>query len=156
MTFSNCQKNTFLERSISLVALVGRFYLKDLDLWLAWSVYPRTTMNMFCRLLVAVFLWGMLLVSAAPTGILQSQLPPVADLNAQPLVETAVQAAAVPVFISASGIGAMSLSSNDEGNAGWMSRMFAFMNKESSSHRRRLRRYSPHPVCIALAERCPT
>ncbi|KAK0449848.1 uncharacterized protein EV420DRAFT_1564414 [Desarmillaria tabescens] len=156
MTFSNCQKNTFLERSISLVALVGRFYLKRLDLWLARSVYPRTTVNMFCRLLVALFVWGMLLVSAAPTGTLQSQFPPVADLSAQPLVETALQAAAVPVFVSASGMGAASSPGNDEGSTGWLSRMFAFMNKESNSHRRRLRRYSPHPVCISLAERCPT
>ncbi|KAK0494618.1 hypothetical protein EDD18DRAFT_1464252 [Armillaria luteobubalina] len=117
---------------------------------------PSTSVNMFCRLLVAVFLWGMLLVSAAPTGILQSQFPSVADLSAQPLVDTALQAAAVPVFISTSGIGATSLSGNDEGSTGWLSRMFPFMNKESNSHRRRIRRYSPHPVCIALAERCPT
>ncbi|KAK0220380.1 hypothetical protein IW262DRAFT_1461643 [Armillaria fumosa] len=101
---------------------------------------------MFCRLLVAVFLWGMLLVSAAPTGILQPQFTPVADLSTQPLVETALQAAAAPVFISTSGMGTTSLSGNDEGNAGWLSQMFAFMNKESNSHRRRLRRYSPHPI----------
>ncbi|KAG7448815.1 uncharacterized protein BT62DRAFT_729110 [Guyanagaster necrorhizus] len=100
---------------------------------------------MFCRLLVVVFLWGMLLVSAAPTGTLQSQLPSVAGLNAQPLIETALQAATVHAFVPTSGSSTASPPSNDEGSAGWLSQMFAFMNKECNSHRRRLRRYSPHP-----------